>query len=103
MKQVSASEAQTQQHALNSSLRDIVDSSLVHQGGQLLNGSMSICPNTSLQPSFTSVIYGPWCTSFSKSPILDNPILPYTLYFHYVNSLQTLPFLKCFHLWPKSQ
>ncbi|GFV06376.1 hypothetical protein TNCV_4491991 [Trichonephila clavipes] len=41
MKQVSASEAQTQQHALNSSLRDIVDSSLVHQGGQLLNGSMS--------------------------------------------------------------
>ncbi|GFV72265.1 hypothetical protein TNCV_637271 [Trichonephila clavipes] len=41
--QASASEAQTQQCSLNCSLGETFGSPLVHFGGQLLNGSPSIC------------------------------------------------------------
>ncbi|GFW41714.1 RNA-directed DNA polymerase from mobile element jockey [Trichonephila clavipes] len=81
--QASASEAQTQQCSLNSSLGDTFGSLLVHFGGQLLNGSPSICPNASPQPSFASVIYGPWCTTFATSLILNSPILPCTVHFYH--------------------
>ncbi|GFX17200.1 hypothetical protein TNCV_2857231 [Trichonephila clavipes] len=63
------------QRSLNSSLGDTVGSSLVLLGRQLLKGSTSIRLNASLQPSFTSVIYGQWCTSFAPSLILDSAIL----------------------------
>ncbi|GFX02343.1 hypothetical protein TNCV_2285111 [Trichonephila clavipes] len=59
MNQASVSEAQTQQRSLNSSLGDTVGSPLVHMGDQLLNGSTYILPNAFLQPSLTSVHYGP--------------------------------------------
>jgi hypothetical protein len=41
-----------------------------------------ILPNASPQSSFTSVIYGygPWCTTFATSLILDSAILPCTVY-----------------------
>ncbi|GFX82419.1 hypothetical protein TNCV_2871001 [Trichonephila clavipes] len=64
-----ASEAQTQQNPVNSSLDDNVVLPLeyvvlilhvVHLSGQLLNGRTTIHPNVSLQPSFPYVIYGPW-------------------------------------------
>ncbi|GFU00697.1 transposable element Tc3 transposase [Trichonephila clavipes] len=61
MNQAPASENQTQQRSLNSSLEDTVGSSLVHLGGMLLNGSTSILPNSPLQPSVTSITYGPCC------------------------------------------
>ncbi|GFW24774.1 hypothetical protein TNCV_1960411 [Trichonephila clavipes] len=44
----------------------------------LLNGSTSILPNSPLQPSVTSITYGPWYTTFATSLILDGPILPCT-------------------------
>src|SRR5580765_8936292 len=72
-----------QQRSLNSCLGDTVGSPLVHLGGQLLNGSTSICPNASPQPSFASVIYDPWCTTFVTSLILDSPILPCTVHFYH--------------------
>ncbi|GFW49627.1 hypothetical protein TNCV_2844081 [Trichonephila clavipes] len=81
MNQASASEAQTQQHSLNSSLGDIVDNPLAHLSGQLLNASTSIHPKASPQLSFISVIYCPWCTSFATSLILDSPIVPCMYYF----------------------
>ncbi|GFX52239.1 hypothetical protein TNCV_4800961 [Trichonephila clavipes] len=56
MNQASALEGQTLQRSLDSNLGDTVSSPLVHLGGQLLNGSTSICPNASPQPSFTAVI-----------------------------------------------
>ncbi|GFV10335.1 hypothetical protein TNCV_3523701 [Trichonephila clavipes] len=64
MNQAPASENQTQQRSLNSSLEDTVGSPLVHLGGMLLNGSTSILPNSPLQPSVTSITYGPWYTTF---------------------------------------
>ncbi|GFW96727.1 RNase H domain-containing protein [Trichonephila clavipes] len=76
MNQAPASENQTQQRSLNSSLEDTVGSPLVHLGGMLLNGSTSILPNSPLQPSVTSITYGPWYTTFATSLILDGPILP---------------------------
>ncbi|GFW56060.1 uncharacterized protein TNCV_374661 [Trichonephila clavipes] len=81
--QASASEAQMQQCSLNSSLGDTFGSPLVRFGGQLLNGSPSICPNASPQPSFASVIYGSWCTTFASSLILNSPILPCTVHFYH--------------------
>ncbi|GFV03231.1 hypothetical protein TNCV_4018281 [Trichonephila clavipes] len=78
MNQAPASENQTQQRSLNSSLEDTVGSPLVHLGGMLLNGSTSILPNSPLQPSVTSITYGPWYTTFATSLILDGPILPRT-------------------------
>ncbi|GFU92557.1 uncharacterized protein TNCV_4794861 [Trichonephila clavipes] len=81
--QASASEAQTQQCSLNSSLGDTFGSPLIHFGGQLLNGSPSICPNTSPQPSFASVIYGPWCTTFATSLILNSPFSPCSVHFYH--------------------
>ncbi|GFW04748.1 hypothetical protein TNCV_4879841 [Trichonephila clavipes] len=48
MNQAPASENQTQQRSLNSSLEDTVGSPLVHLGGMLLNGSTSILPNSHL-------------------------------------------------------
>ncbi|GFV69664.1 hypothetical protein TNCV_4507791 [Trichonephila clavipes] len=44
----------------------------------LLNGSTSSLPNSPLQPSVTSITYGPWYTTFATSLILDGPILPCT-------------------------
>ncbi|GFY09484.1 troponin T [Trichonephila clavipes] len=79
MNQAPASENQTQQQSLNSSLEDTVGSPLVHLGGMLLNGSTSSLPNSPLQPSVTSITYGPWYTTFATSLILDGPILPCTL------------------------
>ncbi|GFS62677.1 DUF4817 domain-containing protein [Trichonephila clavipes] len=76
--QVPASENQTQQRSLNSSLEATVGSPLVHLGGMLLNGSTSSLPNSPLQPSVTSITYGPWYTTFATSLILDGPILPCT-------------------------
>ncbi|GFU57251.1 calmodulin [Trichonephila clavipes] len=90
MNQASASEGQTQQCPLNSSLGDTVGSPLIHLGGQLLNGSTSILPNVSPQLLFTSVIYGLWCTTFASSLILDSPILPCTVYF-YNGGTRTVP------------
>ncbi|GFS62501.1 hypothetical protein TNCV_1262831 [Trichonephila clavipes] len=78
MNQAPALENQTQQRSLNSSLEDTVGSPLVHLGGMLLNGSTSILPNSPLQPSVTSITYGPWYTPFATSLILDGPILPCT-------------------------
>ncbi|GFU43179.1 hypothetical protein TNCV_3775511 [Trichonephila clavipes] len=89
MKQVSAADAQDQQRVLNSSLKDIVESPLDHLGDQLLNGSTSICPNASLQPSFTSVIYGSLCIAFAASLISDKHIMPFRVYF-YLGGTQTL-------------
>ncbi|GFU36778.1 endonuclease-reverse transcriptase [Trichonephila clavipes] len=60
MNQAPASENQTQQRSLNSSLEATVGSLLVHLGGMLLNGSTSSLPNSPLQPSVTSITYGPW-------------------------------------------
>ncbi|GFV90800.1 hypothetical protein TNCV_2323691 [Trichonephila clavipes] len=74
MNQAPASENQTQQRSLNSSLEDTVGSPLVHLGGMLLNGSTSSLPNSPLQPSVTSITYGPWYTTFATSLILDGPI-----------------------------
>ncbi|GFV23706.1 hypothetical protein TNCV_959001 [Trichonephila clavipes] len=67
----------------DSSLGDTVGSPLVHLGGQLPNGGMSIRPNVSLQPSLTSVIYSPWCTLFVMSLILESSILPCMVYFNH--------------------
>lgn len=53
---------------------------MVHLSGHLLNGFMLICPNAPLQPSFTSVIYDPWCATFPTSLIFDSAILPCTVY-----------------------
>ncbi|GFW40942.1 hypothetical protein TNCV_4369901 [Trichonephila clavipes] len=78
MNQAPASENQTQQRSLNSSLEATVGSPLVHLGGMLLNGSTSSLPNSPLQPSVTSITYGPWYTTFATSLILDGPILPCT-------------------------
>ncbi|GFW65743.1 hypothetical protein TNCV_585691 [Trichonephila clavipes] len=83
MNQAPASENQTQQRSLNSSLEATVGSPLVHLGGMLLNGSTSILPNSPLQPSVTSITYGPWYTTFATSLILDGPILPCTVYFNH--------------------
>ncbi|GFX39784.1 hypothetical protein TNCV_2105281 [Trichonephila clavipes] len=83
MNQAPASENQTQQRSLNSSLEDTVGSPLVHLGGMLLNGSTSILPNSPLQPSVTSITYGPWYTTFATSLILDGPILPCMVYFNH--------------------
>ena len=83
MNHVSASEAQAQQHSLNSSLGDTVVSPLFHLLSQLLNNSMSIRLNASRQPLFTSVIYVPWWTKFAMSLILDSPILPCMVYFYH--------------------
>ncbi|GFU80124.1 hypothetical protein TNCV_580041 [Trichonephila clavipes] len=80
MNQVPASENQTQQRSLNSSLENTVGSPLVHLGGMLYNGSTSILPNSPLQPSVTSITYGPWYTPFATSLILDGPILPHARY-----------------------
>ncbi|GFU88090.1 hypothetical protein TNCV_1336591 [Trichonephila clavipes] len=82
MNQAPASENQTQRRSLNSSLEDTVGSPLVHLGGMLLNGSTSILPNSPLQPSVTSITYGPWYTTFATSLILDGPILPCSVYFN---------------------
>ncbi|GFV86049.1 uncharacterized protein TNCV_670461 [Trichonephila clavipes] len=71
--QVSASEAQTQQRSLNSSLGDTVGSPLVHLGGQLLNEIRL----------FASIIYGPWRTTFATSLILNSPILSCMVYFYH--------------------
>ncbi|GFU97508.1 hypothetical protein TNCV_1913631 [Trichonephila clavipes] len=49
---------QAQQRSLNNSLGDTVGSPLVHLGDLSLNGSTSIRPNASPQPSLTCVIYG---------------------------------------------
>ncbi|GFS76485.1 hypothetical protein TNCV_1621061 [Trichonephila clavipes] len=59
MNQAPASENQTQQRSLNSSLEATVGSPLVHLGGMLLNGRTSSLPNSPLQPSVTSITYGP--------------------------------------------
>ncbi|GFT43443.1 hypothetical protein TNCV_814971 [Trichonephila clavipes] len=72
MNQASASEDQTQQRSLNSSLEATVGSPLVHLGGMLLNGSTSSLPNSPLQPSVTSITYDPWYTTFATSLILDD-------------------------------
>ncbi|GFX45354.1 hypothetical protein TNCV_1026141 [Trichonephila clavipes] len=74
---------QTQQRSLNSSLGYTVGGFLVRLRGQLLNGSTSICPNASPQPSFTSMIYGHPSTTFATSLILDSPILPLPVYFYH--------------------
>ncbi|GFT67450.1 hypothetical protein TNCV_2360631 [Trichonephila clavipes] len=66
MNQTSASKAITQQRSLNNSLEDTVGSPLVHLDGQLLNCITFIHPNSSPQPSFFSVIYSPWWTTFTK-------------------------------------
>ncbi|GFU56240.1 hypothetical protein TNCV_712961 [Trichonephila clavipes] len=68
-----------QQRSLNSSLEATVGSPLVHLVGTLLNGSTSSLPNSPLQPSVTSITYGPWYTTFATSLILDGPILPCTV------------------------
>ncbi|GFY03315.1 hypothetical protein TNCV_1172731 [Trichonephila clavipes] len=81
--QVPASENQTQQRSLNSSLEATVGSPLVHLGRMLLNGSTSSLPNLPLQPSVTSITYGPWYTTFATSLILDDPILPCMVYFNH--------------------
>ncbi|GFU57071.1 hypothetical protein TNCV_1779371 [Trichonephila clavipes] len=73
MNQAPASENQTQQRSLNSSLEDTVGSPLVHLGGMLLNGSTSILPNSPLPPSVTFITYGPWYTTFATSLILTVP------------------------------
>ncbi|GFW68933.1 transposable element Tcb1 transposase [Trichonephila clavipes] len=78
MNQVPASENQTQQRSLNSSLEATVGSPLVHLGRMLLNGTSSSLLNSPLQPSLTSITYGPWYTTFATSLILDDPILPCT-------------------------
>ncbi|GFV56497.1 hypothetical protein TNCV_2276351 [Trichonephila clavipes] len=83
MNQVPASENQTQQRSLNSSLEATVGSHLVHLGGMLLNGSTSSLPNSPLQPSVISITYGPWYTTFATSLILDRPILPCMVYFNH--------------------
>ncbi|GFW50682.1 hypothetical protein TNCV_2889841 [Trichonephila clavipes] len=86
-------------------LGDTFGSPLVHFGGQLLNGSPSICPNASPQPSFASVIYGPWCTTFATSLILNSPILPMhgtLLPRRHANSSQTQPFGNASTLGPKA-
>ncbi|GFS51341.1 hypothetical protein TNCV_3533781 [Trichonephila clavipes] len=67
-----------QQRSLNSSLEATAGSPLVHLVGMLLNGSTSSLPNSPLQPSVTSITYGPWYTTFATSLILDGPILPCT-------------------------
>ncbi|GFX97694.1 hypothetical protein TNCV_3065811 [Trichonephila clavipes] len=84
--QVSTSDDQTQQRSLNSSLGDTIGSPLVPLSDQLLNGSKSIRPNASPHSSSTSVIYGPWFTTFVTSLIVDSPILPYTIYFYHGGS-----------------
>ncbi|GFU04441.1 hypothetical protein TNCV_1080091 [Trichonephila clavipes] len=68
-----------QQQSLNSSLEATVGSPLVHLVGMLLNGSTSSLPNSPLQPSVTSITYGPWYTTFATSLILDGPIFPCTM------------------------
>ncbi|GFV72523.1 hypothetical protein TNCV_2763871 [Trichonephila clavipes] len=83
MNQACASVVQTQQRSLNSSLGDAVGSPLIHLAGQLLNSNTSMYPNVSSQPSFTSVIYGLWCTTFTMLLILDSPILPCMVYFYH--------------------
>ncbi|GFV56421.1 hypothetical protein TNCV_1709711 [Trichonephila clavipes] len=83
MNQAPASENQMQQRSLNSSLEATVGSPLVHLVGMLLNGSTSSLPNSPLQPSVTSITYGPWYTTFATSLILDGPILPCMVYFNH--------------------
>ncbi|GFV61803.1 hypothetical protein TNCV_2517351 [Trichonephila clavipes] len=83
MNQAPASENQTQQRSLNSSLEDTVGRPLVHLGGMMLNGSTSIPPNSPLQPSVISITYGPWCTTFATSLILDGLILACMVYFNH--------------------
>ncbi|GFU42676.1 uncharacterized protein TNCV_3138801 [Trichonephila clavipes] len=83
MNQAPASENQTQQRLLNSSLENTVGSPLVHLGGMLLNGSTSILPSSPVQSSVTSITYGPWYTPFATSLILDGPILPCTVHFYH--------------------
>ncbi|GFX18344.1 transposable element Tcb1 transposase [Trichonephila clavipes] len=80
MNQAPASENQMQQRSLNSSLEATVGSPLVYLVGMLLNGSTSSLPNSPLQPSVTSITYGPWYTTFATSLILDGPILPHARY-----------------------
>ncbi|GFV91641.1 hypothetical protein TNCV_4762061 [Trichonephila clavipes] len=78
MNQVPASENRTQQRSLNSSLEATVGSPLVHLGGMLFNGSTSSLPNSPLQPSVTSITYGPWTATAgsdvvqSGRPIFDD-------------------------------
>ncbi|GFW27733.1 hypothetical protein TNCV_766151 [Trichonephila clavipes] len=117
MNQAPASENQTQQRSLNSSLEDTVGSPLVHLGGMLLNGSTSILPNSPLQPSVyhllpilyhlsSSITYGPWYTTFATSLILDGPILPCTVYFNHGDT-RTVHKLRRFgnasNLFPKAK
>ncbi|GFW66480.1 hypothetical protein TNCV_3309991 [Trichonephila clavipes] len=85
MNQAPASENQMQQRSLNSSLEATVGSPLVHLVGMLLNGSTSSLPNSPLQPSVTSITYGPWYTTFATSLILDGPILPCTITTHIIS------------------
>ncbi|GFU28903.1 transposable element Tc1 transposase [Trichonephila clavipes] len=68
----------TQQRSLNINLRDTIGRPLAHLGDQLLNGNTYIHPNAFPQPSFVSVIYGPWCITFATSLILGSPIFPRT-------------------------
>ncbi|GFV54473.1 hypothetical protein TNCV_2865571 [Trichonephila clavipes] len=92
-----------QQRSLNSSLEATVGSPLVHLGGMLLNGSMCSLPNSPLQPSVTSITYGPWYTTFAKSLILDGPILPCTTATAGSDVVQSgRPIFDDFfqHLWP---
>ncbi|GFX13286.1 hypothetical protein TNCV_2907091 [Trichonephila clavipes] len=99
MNQAPASENQTQQRSLNSSLEDTVGSPLVHLGGMLLNGSTSILPNSPLQPSVTSITHGPWYTTFATSMILDGPILPCTVHFNHGDT-RTVHKLSRFEMLP---
>ncbi|GFU99076.1 uncharacterized protein TNCV_1227901 [Trichonephila clavipes] len=78
LNQASVSESQTQQ-----CLGNTVGGPLVYLGGQLLNGSTPICSIASPQPSFTSVICDPWCTTFATSLIFDSPSLLCTVHFYH--------------------
>ncbi|GFW27770.1 hypothetical protein TNCV_766511 [Trichonephila clavipes] len=81
MNQAPASENQTQQRSLNSSLEATVGSPLVHLGGMLLNGSTSSLPNSPLQPSVTSITLWPvvhnicHVTDFGRSHFVMHGIL----------------------------
>ncbi|GFT54989.1 hypothetical protein TNCV_2325091 [Trichonephila clavipes] len=83
MNQASASENQTQQRSLNSSLEDTVGSPWFIWVVCCLTVARLLLPNSPLQPSVTSITYGPWYTTFATSLILDGPILPCTVYFNH--------------------
>ncbi|GFS85607.1 uncharacterized protein TNCV_2794441 [Trichonephila clavipes] len=105
MNQASASEAQTQQCSLNSSLGDTFGSPLVHFGGQLLNGSPSICPNTSPQTVVRLCHLWPvvhhicHVADFEQSHFaMHGTLLPR----RHANSSQTQPFRNASTLGPKA-